>query len=81
MPFIPHTEHDIQAMLATIGVNGLQDLFAEIPENPSDPPHFNPTTSLLSGAGARSILFASTKPKKVFCIAWVSSSCSVPDCC
>jgi len=30
MPFIPHTEDDIQAMLDTIGVAGIDDLFDEI---------------------------------------------------
>jgi glycine dehydrogenase subunit 1 len=33
MPFIPHTPEDIQAMLATIGVAKLEDLFDEIPKN------------------------------------------------
>jgi glycine dehydrogenase subunit 1 len=33
MPFIPHTETDIQAMLATIGIADIDDLFDEIPEN------------------------------------------------
>ncbi|PQJ95763.1 aminomethyl-transferring glycine dehydrogenase subunit GcvPA [Chromatium okenii] len=31
MPFIPHTADDISAMLATIGVNSIDDLFDEIP--------------------------------------------------
>ncbi|MCG7996046.1 MAG: aminomethyl-transferring glycine dehydrogenase subunit GcvPA [Candidatus Thiodiazotropha taylori] len=31
MPFIPHTEDDIQEMLATIGVESIDDLFDEIP--------------------------------------------------
>ncbi len=31
MPFIPHTEEDVQAMLARIGVDSIEDLFAEIP--------------------------------------------------
>ncbi len=31
MPFIPHTEDDIQSMLAAIGVNSIDDLFDEIP--------------------------------------------------
>lgn len=31
MPFIPHTETDIAAMLATIGVASIEDLFDEIP--------------------------------------------------
>lgn len=31
MPFIPHTEADIRAMLAVIGVNIIDDLFDEIP--------------------------------------------------
>ena len=30
MPFIPHTEDDIQSMLATIGVDHIDDLFDEI---------------------------------------------------
>jgi glycine dehydrogenase subunit 1 len=32
MPFIPHTEDDIQEMLATIGVGSIDELFDEIPE-------------------------------------------------
>lgn len=32
MPFIPHTEQDIAEMLATIGVDSIDDLFDEIPE-------------------------------------------------
>ncbi|HBC56368.1 MAG TPA: aminomethyl-transferring glycine dehydrogenase subunit GcvPA [Gammaproteobacteria bacterium] len=31
MPFIPHTEEDIAAMLDTIGVSGIDNLFDEIP--------------------------------------------------
>ncbi|HEB92180.1 MAG TPA: aminomethyl-transferring glycine dehydrogenase subunit GcvPA [Gammaproteobacteria bacterium] len=31
MPFIPHTEGDTRAMLATCGVDSLEDLFDEIP--------------------------------------------------
>ena len=31
MPFIPHTESEIQEMLAVIGVNAIDDLFTEIP--------------------------------------------------
>jgi len=31
MPFIPHTEEDIKAMLASIGANSIEDLFDEIP--------------------------------------------------
>jgi glycine dehydrogenase subunit 1 len=31
MPFIPHTDEDIQAMLATIGVEHIDSLFDEIP--------------------------------------------------
>ncbi len=33
MPFIPHSEHDISKMLATIGVDRIDDLFDEIPDN------------------------------------------------
>jgi glycine dehydrogenase subunit 1 len=32
MPFIPHTDHDIQEMLAAIGVSDIEELFGEIPE-------------------------------------------------
>jgi glycine dehydrogenase subunit 1 len=32
MPFIPHTEDDVKSMLASIGVNSIDDLFDEIPE-------------------------------------------------
>jgi glycine dehydrogenase subunit 1 len=31
MPYIPHTQEEITAMLATIGVSHLEDLFDEIP--------------------------------------------------
>jgi glycine dehydrogenase subunit 1 len=31
MPFIPHTEEDVQAMLASIGAQSIDDLFDEIP--------------------------------------------------
>lgn len=31
MPFIPHTEQDVQDMLATIGASSIDDLFDEIP--------------------------------------------------
>ncbi len=31
MPFIPHTEQDVQEMLDTIGVSSIEDLFDEIP--------------------------------------------------
>ena len=31
MPFVPHTEADIRAMLDTIGVSSIDDLFASIP--------------------------------------------------
>jgi glycine dehydrogenase subunit 1 len=33
MPYVPHTETDIQEMLETIGVNSISQLFDEIPEN------------------------------------------------
>lgn len=33
MPFIPHTEQDIQEMLTTIGVKKIETLFDEIPES------------------------------------------------
>ncbi len=32
MPFIPHTAEEVDAMLATIGVDGMEDLFDEIPD-------------------------------------------------
>ena len=31
MPFIPHTEEDVRAMLETIGVSSIEELFDEIP--------------------------------------------------
>ena len=31
MPFIPHTEDDVHAMLAAIGVDSIEALFDEIP--------------------------------------------------
>ncbi len=33
MPFIPHTEDDVRAMLAAIGVDSIDALFDEIPDN------------------------------------------------
>ena len=33
MPFIPHTEQDIQDMLSAIGASSIEDLFDEIPQN------------------------------------------------
>ncbi len=33
MPFIPHTEADVEAMLKAIGVASVEDLFDEIPEH------------------------------------------------
>src|SRR5437016_2164483 len=33
MPFIPHTKQDISEMLATIGVNNINALFDEIPDD------------------------------------------------
>lgn len=32
MPFIPHTDEDVRAMLATIGVSSIDALFDEVPE-------------------------------------------------
>ncbi len=32
MPFIPHTEEEVQQMLAVIGVSGIDELFDEIPK-------------------------------------------------
>ena len=32
MPFIPHTEDDVEHMLSAIGVESLDDLFDEIPQ-------------------------------------------------
>ena len=36
MPFIPHTEDDVRAMLAAIGVAKIDDLFDEIPASLRD---------------------------------------------
>src|SRR5437870_673429 len=33
MPYIPHTDQDRKEMLATIGVESIEELFREIPEN------------------------------------------------
>lgn len=33
MPFIPHTQEDIQEMLSTIGVDSVEKLFDEVPES------------------------------------------------
>jgi glycine dehydrogenase subunit 1 len=33
MPYIPHTEHDVAEMLRVIGVDSIDDLFVEIPDN------------------------------------------------
>lgn len=32
MPFIPHTEEDVQQMLSFLGVNSISELFSEIPQ-------------------------------------------------
>ena len=32
MPYVPHTEDEVREMLATIGVDSIDDLFAEIKE-------------------------------------------------
>ena len=32
MPFIPHTAEEVESMLSTIGVAGIEDLFDEIPD-------------------------------------------------
>ena len=31
MPYVPHTDADVREMLAAIGVNNVEALFAEIP--------------------------------------------------
>ena len=33
MPYVPHTESDVAEMLQTIGVNSIDDLFIDIPDN------------------------------------------------
>ena len=33
MPFIPHSEQDIEQMLSAIGVGSIDDLFDEIPDD------------------------------------------------
>jgi glycine dehydrogenase subunit 1 len=33
MPYIPHTEQDVQKMLTTLGIKNTDELFSEIPEN------------------------------------------------
>lgn len=43
MPFIPHTEADVAAMLAAIGVPDLDALFAEVPASLRAPPLDLPT--------------------------------------
>src|SRR4030095_13807732 len=39
--------------------------FAEMPENPSEPPHLSPTHRLDNGVGARCSLSALTSPRNV----------------
>ncbi len=51
---------------------------AEIPENPSDPPHSRPMVSLLRGAGSRVCLFASMRAIKVSVMEFLINSCSFP---
>ena len=41
MPFVPHTEHDIQVMLKTIGAKKIEDLFDEIPASIKGKSHLN----------------------------------------
>jgi glycine dehydrogenase subunit 1 len=38
MRFIPHTEEERQEMLRVIGVEGIEDLFADVPEAYRFPP-------------------------------------------
>lgn len=45
MPYVPHTPEDLDEMLRVIGVNSLDDLFAEIPES-MRPKSFNPPSGL-----------------------------------
>ena len=33
MPFIPHTDREVREMLEAIGVDGIEDLFEEIPDD------------------------------------------------
>lgn len=39
MPFIPHTEDDVQTMLQSIGVTSLDDLFVEVPQDLQQKPY------------------------------------------
>src|SRR5688500_14382136 len=55
----PHNSGNSDNMLLPPSATNKSDAcpiagFAEIPEKPSEPPHFNPTTNLLKGAGFRS---------------------------
>ena len=36
MPYIPHTQFDVEAMLEVIGVESIDDLFDEIPDGLAD---------------------------------------------
>jgi glycine dehydrogenase subunit 1 len=38
MPYIPHSDADRQAMLAAIGVESIEDLFADVPDDARFPP-------------------------------------------
>lgn len=42
--YLPHTEEDIQAMLQTIGVSSVEDLFTDIPASLLNPPLDLPST-------------------------------------
>ena len=54
---------------------------AEIPLNPSLPPHLTPIVNALKGAGCLSSLFISIRPLKVCRIASAISCSSLCDCC
>ena len=54
---------------------------ADIPENPSDPPHSRPITSLFNGLGSRFISLILIIPTKVFLTASAINSFSDLLCC
>jgi hypothetical protein len=51
---------------------------AEIPENPSEPPHFSPTFNFWIETGVLLSLFMSINPLKVSLMAADIIACSVP---
>ena len=91
MRYIPHTEHDIQAMLAVLGVDSVEDLIRHLPEDlrqnasldiapglaESEITQRLTTFAELQGsAPARSGLFLEPEPMRTSFLSWLTRSYS-----